>query len=412
MEKPRMKDYGLTVNDVKRYEEQLESYKQKCQIIDKKNIPIKEENDKLRSQANSDNDALMNKCLIWGFILFFVAVAIFSSAIGDNDPGLGIVVILAIDIFVFREIYQSNYSSPFLKQEYQYPDKDSVIEPALREKIEAYYKDCSEYELFLAKCRQKYWENLSGLQFEKEVAKVFRDLGYMATVTKASGDGGVDIILNKDGKRIAVQCKHHAKPVGPNDVRALMGVLYSQNFDAGIFVSLNGFTQSVYTEFLHSKSDKKLDLIGINKIKELVAKAERMKDRPSQNYQELQTSYSTQQNILNKAESSISRNVSCTTYANPVLQTRGLLTNAESYRQKPNAKNFYSIMKLKFYDKDYKDDEIQKICFVKENLKEDIQLIGEDCAIYKHIVNKNVGEKFSFINDYGEKVRGEIVSIK
>ena len=45
--------------------------------------------------------------------------------------------------------------------------------------------------------QQEWWWTLDGWQFEQEVAKVFRMYGYKATVTKGSGDGGVDIILKK-----------------------------------------------------------------------------------------------------------------------------------------------------------------------------------------------------------------------
>ena len=44
----------------------------------------------------------------------------------------------------------------------------------------------------------QFWLGLSGLQFEQEVADVFRRNGFRAEVTPASGDGGVDIIMHKD----------------------------------------------------------------------------------------------------------------------------------------------------------------------------------------------------------------------
>lgn len=40
-----------------------------------------------------------------------------------------------------------------------------------------------------------YWVRLSGWQFEREVAELFRSHGFHATVTRGSGDGGVDIRL-------------------------------------------------------------------------------------------------------------------------------------------------------------------------------------------------------------------------
>ena len=46
---------------------------------------------------------------------------------------------------------------------------------------------------------QAWWWGLDGWQFEEEVAKIFILNGYKATVTKGSGDGGVDIIVEREG---------------------------------------------------------------------------------------------------------------------------------------------------------------------------------------------------------------------
>ena len=130
--------------------------------------------------------------------------------------------------------------------------------------VEKYNKEVSEYEYYLKKCSIDFWNSLDGFEFEKEIAKLYRKQGYDATVTSATGDGGVDIILRRNGERIAVQCKHHAKPVGPNDVRALQGVVAAQNYSKGIFVSLNGYTSSVYYEVRSGRV--KIDLLELNDI--------------------------------------------------------------------------------------------------------------------------------------------------
>jgi restriction system protein len=53
--------------------------------------------------------------------------------------------------------------------------------------------------------------SVAGLDFEHYVAEIFHLNGHHAAVTKASGDYGVDLILN--GK-IAVQVKEYAAPSG------------------------------------------------------------------------------------------------------------------------------------------------------------------------------------------------------
>lgn len=55
---------------------------------------------------------------------------------------------------------------------------------------------------------------MGGHQFENAVANLFRNIGFTATVSKSGGDGGVDIVLEKGARRIAVQCKRYKNSVG------------------------------------------------------------------------------------------------------------------------------------------------------------------------------------------------------
>lgn len=59
----------------------------------------------------------------------------------------------------------------------------------------------------------------AGHDYERYVASLILDLGWHAKVTKGSGDHGADIIVEKDGIRIAVQCKYYSSPVGNKSVQ-------------------------------------------------------------------------------------------------------------------------------------------------------------------------------------------------
>jgi hypothetical protein len=59
----------------------------------------------------------------------------------------------------------------------------------------------------------------SGEEFEHFVAHVFEQNGHCAEVTQASGDYGVDLVLNGE---IAVQVKFHGSPVGPSAVQEVV----------------------------------------------------------------------------------------------------------------------------------------------------------------------------------------------
>lgn len=99
---------------------------------------------------------------------------------------------------------------------------------------------------------EQWWWNLDGWEFEEEVAKVFRKHGYRAEVTKKTGDGGIDIILWKDGKKIIAQTKHYRNEVGPEPVRALWGVKEDFKADEVLMVASSGFTKAS-NDFIRKK---------------------------------------------------------------------------------------------------------------------------------------------------------------
>jgi restriction system protein len=60
---------------------------------------------------------------------------------------------------------------------------------------------------------------MSGAQFEVFMADLFGALGHKAVVLGGAGDQGVDIVVNRRGERVAVQCKNHKKAVGNKPVQ-------------------------------------------------------------------------------------------------------------------------------------------------------------------------------------------------
>lgn len=85
-------------------------------------------------------------------------------------------------------------------------------------------------------------DQLSGLEFEEFLAGLFRAQGYAAELTPTSGDYGADLILSKEGQRIAVQAKRYVGSVGVQAVQeALSGQAYYQCHTAWV-ISTGVFT--------------------------------------------------------------------------------------------------------------------------------------------------------------------------
>ena len=86
---------------------------------------------------------------------------------------------------------------------------------------------------------------MSWQDFEKLVGEIYRRKGYTITETGGEGpDGGVDLVLKKNGETILVQCKHwKMESVGVLIVRQLLGVVYDKKASGGIVITSGTFTQ-------------------------------------------------------------------------------------------------------------------------------------------------------------------------
>lgn len=83
---------------------------------------------------------------------------------------------------------------------------------------------------------------MTGTEFENYVATRLQLAGWHVTFTAASGDYGVDLIGEKDGKSVAVQCKRHSKPVGVSAVQQVVSGARHHGCTKSIVVSNQEFT--------------------------------------------------------------------------------------------------------------------------------------------------------------------------
>jgi YVTN family beta-propeller protein len=87
-------------------------------------------------------------------------------------------------------------------------------------------------------------DQMSWREFERAMAAVFEGQGYHTTITPDGADGGVDLILERPGERVLVQCKHwKAWKVGVQTVRELVGVMTVRGASGGVVATTGRFTQ-------------------------------------------------------------------------------------------------------------------------------------------------------------------------
>jgi restriction endonuclease Mrr len=89
----------------------------------------------------------------------------------------------------------------------------------------------------------EFWSNLTELEFEVQCAELFKGLCFGAETTPRTNDGGIDILLARDGKRGAAQCKAWGKPCGVRELREFYGVVCAGKLEFGYFISKSGFTE-------------------------------------------------------------------------------------------------------------------------------------------------------------------------
>lgn len=88
-------------------------------------------------------------------------------------------------------------------------------------------------------------DNINGHQYEYECAKRLKQHGFArVTVTKGSGDQGIDVIAYGNGKKYGIQCKYYSSPVGNSAVQeAYAGAKY-YDCDVAVVMTNNIFTKS------------------------------------------------------------------------------------------------------------------------------------------------------------------------
>lgn len=103
--------------------------------------------------------------------------------------------------------------------------------------------------------------DLSPQDFENLVCNLFAKMGLESKLTRASRDGGVDVIAFDSrpifGGKVVIQAKRYKNTVGVSAVRDLYGTLMNEGANKGILVTTSGFGSDAFT----FAKDKPIELI-------------------------------------------------------------------------------------------------------------------------------------------------------
>lgn len=256
IKQPIPSNYNLSTNDLSKYQK----YKNNKQKIDEENLELE------RKKDDAEGTRVII-CVISFIVTMILGIGMYLSTVQSENDELSffpfcLIIGLSILIsYIAQYIYKQK--NPIFYQNPKSIDISDYFDNKKISNLKLFYEDLSLYEDYDKFTNIEYWNTLNGYEFEIEVAELFKKIGYKSVRrTQGSYDGGVDISMEKNGKKYAVQCKHHARPVGAEPLRALHGIL--DNYDEGIFVSLNGYTQQAKYE--NNSWSNSLKLYNLNDL--------------------------------------------------------------------------------------------------------------------------------------------------
>jgi restriction system protein len=124
------------------------------------------------------------------------------------------------------------------------------------------------------------FSNISPFDFELFIARLLQELGYKTEVTRKTSDFGIDIIAQKQNKKVAVQCKRHDENnlIGNKYIQQLLGSMNYVDANHSIFITTSYFTKNAIQQAknspielwdkdtLHNLVKKHLLYLDINEI--------------------------------------------------------------------------------------------------------------------------------------------------
>ena len=184
------------------------------------------------------------KSLVNGFVglvvIIILLLVVISLAENLGLGGTGIFWVVVLTVVAFLVVRKGNKKGDSNGTEHV---NDHEVQRSNGQDLRAPKQSSPEAEL---RAQLLYISSKSGTEFEDYMAKVFRLMGYTATVLGGSGDQGVDLLLRKGGEFVAVQCKNHQRPVGNKPVQEVFAGKHHYKANAAWVVAPAGFTDGAF----------------------------------------------------------------------------------------------------------------------------------------------------------------------
>jgi len=173
----------------------------------------------------------------------------------------------------YIEYTGDNYSSKLLEFQNFLNSKDiKLSNNYIKQSIREYVKD-EEYRQFENKLESDKSDgsevetsDMTGIEFESYLGKVYESLGYTVEFTPASNDYGADLILSKFGQTTVVQAKRYRSPVGVKAVQEIIAAIKHYKANDGIIVTNSTYTNNA----IKLAKENNIQLVDANELKKLI----------------------------------------------------------------------------------------------------------------------------------------------
>ena len=193
--------------------------------------------DQVRELVKASQQPHPNKALVMVGVWIVMMIGTFYRAVGT--PWLAAAFVVGIVyLFIASAISQKLF------------DSLATENPTLRRAntflsaYAAYEQRLAEIKAMEIRKQESYWRGLTGRQFETEVGLLFEKIGYNVEQTAATNDGGVDLVLRREGIMTIVQCKAHAKRIPVSVLRELSASMVDFGATSAIIACFEGLTKT------------------------------------------------------------------------------------------------------------------------------------------------------------------------
>ena len=128
-----------------------------------------------------------------------------------------------------------------------------------------YERDSARYRIRQQRVALRFWRSRSGVELERELARVYRKLGFEVALTSRTRHGRVDLVLRHEGHVTAVRCK-------ANRIKVRIGVgreLVSAAEDLGADRSVIACTRGVSPTLAAYARERGIDILTARELVDL-----------------------------------------------------------------------------------------------------------------------------------------------